>query len=109
MGWSRVGHQWNKQLYEVLTGLEFVWAFANDCLYVLYQNNKILLVYVDDMAIVGSNFCQIISLKNDLLAILRLLMLVNSIIFLVSRLLMTTYPNDLPWLISLYLASHFVI
>ena len=68
-GLKQAGYQWKKQLYKVLIGLGFVWAFANDCLYMLCQNNKILLinlVYINDITILGPNSYKIISLKNNL-------------------------------------------
>ena len=68
-GLKQAGRQWKKRLHEVLTGLGFVRAFADDCLYILRRDGKIvlmILVYVDDMAVAGPNFCKIISFKNDL-------------------------------------------
>jgi len=68
-GLKQAGHQWKKQLHKVLIRSGFLWAFFNNYLYVLCQDNKILLiilVYIDDIAIVGPDTCKIILLKNNL-------------------------------------------
>ena len=56
-------------MYEVLSKLGFICTFANDCLYLKHENEKItllVLVYVNDMAVAGPNGYQIISFKNTL-------------------------------------------
>ncbi|KAJ3557795.1 hypothetical protein NP233_g11654 [Leucocoprinus birnbaumii] len=68
-GLKQSGRQWKKRLHDILVGLGFTRAWADDCLYILRQKGKIsllILVYVDDMLVAGPNFCMIISLKNDI-------------------------------------------
>ena len=68
-GLKQIERQWKKRLYEVLSKLGFIHAFADDCLYIKHENRKItllVLVYVDDMAAVSPNGYQIILFKNIL-------------------------------------------
>ena len=56
-------------MYEVLSKLSFICAFADDCLYIKCENRKItllVLVYVDNIAVAGPDGYQIISFKNTL-------------------------------------------
>jgi len=56
-------------LHEVLSKLGFIYAFADDCLYLKHENGKItllVLVYVDNIAVAGPDGYWIISFKNTL-------------------------------------------
>jgi len=53
-----------------MTKLGFTHAIANNCLYVLWEHGKIILmvlIYVDDMAIVGKGISRIVLFKQNLL------------------------------------------
>jgi len=68
-GLKQAGRQWKKRLHEVLSKLDFICAFADDCLYLKHKNRKftlLVLVYVDDMAVASPDGYQIISFKNVL-------------------------------------------
>ena len=61
--------QQKKRLHEVLSKLGFICAFADDCLYIKYENGKItlfVLVYINNMAVAGPNGYWIILFKNAL-------------------------------------------
>jgi len=68
-GLKQAGRQWKKQLHDVLTKLNLIHAFADDCLYIRKEDGKIILivlVYVDDMAVAGPNRIHIMSFKSAL-------------------------------------------
>jgi len=53
---KQADQQWKKHLHQVMTKLGFTHAMADDCLYVLWEYGKIILmvlIYVNDMAIAG--------------------------------------------------------
>ena len=53
-----------------MTKLGFTHAIADNCLYVLWEHGKIILmvlIYVDDMAIVGKGISRIVLFKQNLL------------------------------------------
>ena len=63
------GHQWKKKLDEVMKELRFEKANADECLYILREDGKIVLlvlVYVDDMALASKSTIFIRKFKNDL-------------------------------------------
>ena len=56
-------------MHEVLIKFGFIRAFADDCLYIKCYEERIvllILVYVDDMAVVGPDGCHIVSFKSFL-------------------------------------------
>jgi len=66
---KQAGQQWKKRLHQVMTKLGFTRAMANDCLYVLWEHNKIVLmvlIYVDDMAIAGKGIPGVVLFKQNL-------------------------------------------
>ena len=66
---KQAGRQWKKCLHQVITKLGFTHAMANDCLYILWEHGKIILmvlIYVDDMAIAGKEIPEIILFKQNL-------------------------------------------
>lgn len=66
-GLKQAGRQWKKRLHEVLVGLGFRRTFADDCLYIKWEDGCpviLVLVYVDDMAVAGAEFFEIISFKE---------------------------------------------
>jgi len=68
-GLKQAGQQWKKCLHQVMTKLGFTHAMADDCLYVLWEHNKIILmvlIYVDDMAIAGKGIPGVILFKQNL-------------------------------------------
>jgi len=68
-GLKQAGRQWKKWLHDVLTKLNLIRAFADDCLYIRKEDGKIILivlVYVDDMAVAGPNGIHIVSFKSAL-------------------------------------------
>jgi len=68
-GLKQAGRQQKKYLHEVLIKFGFIHAFADDCLYIKYHKGKItllILVYVDDIAIIEPDRCYIISFKSFL-------------------------------------------
>ena len=67
-GLKQAGQQWKKCLHQVMTKLGFTHAMADDCLYVLWEHNKIILVliYVDDMAIAGKGIPGVVLFKQNL-------------------------------------------
>jgi len=53
----------------MLTNLKFICAFADNCLYIKREKGVIVLlvlVYVDDIAVISPNSIQIISFKSAL-------------------------------------------
>jgi len=68
-GLKQAGRQWKKRLHQVMTKLGFTRAIANDCLYVLWEHGKIVLmvlIYVDDMAVAGKGIPGIVLFKQNL-------------------------------------------
>jgi len=68
-GLKQAGQQWKKRLHQVMTKLGFTCTMANDCLYVLWEHGKIILmvlIYVDDMAITGKEIPGIVLFKQNL-------------------------------------------
>ena len=68
-GLKQAGQQWKKCLHQVMTKLGFTHAMADDCLYVLWKHNKIILmvlIYVDDMAIAGKGIPGVVLFKQNL-------------------------------------------
>jgi len=52
-----------------MTKLSFTYAIANDCLYVLWEHGKIVLmvlIYVNDMAVAGKEIPEIVLFKQNL-------------------------------------------
>ena len=68
-GLKQAGQQWKKCLHQVMTKLGFTHAMADDCLYVLWEHNKIILmvlIYVDNMAIAGKGIPGVVLFKQNL-------------------------------------------
>jgi len=66
---KQAGRQWKKRLYQVMTKLGFTCAMADDCLYVLWEHSKIILIvliYVDDIAIARKGIPGIVLFKQNL-------------------------------------------
>jgi len=68
-GLKQAGRQWKKRLHDVLTKFNLTCTFADDCLYIKKEAEKIILivlVYVDDMAVAGPNGTHIVLFKSAL-------------------------------------------
>lgn len=68
-GLKQAGRKWKERLHDVLLSLGFKQSHADDCLYILRSNGKIILivlVYVDDMAVASKNLKRITSFKKNL-------------------------------------------
>ena len=68
-GLKQAGRQWKKRLHQVMTKLGFTHAMADDCLYVLWEHGKIILmvlIYIDDMAVAGKGIPGIVLFKQNL-------------------------------------------
>jgi len=68
-GLKQAGWQWKKHLHQVMTKLGFTHVMADDCLYVLWEHNKIVLmvlIYVDNMAIAGKGIPGVVLFKQNL-------------------------------------------
>jgi len=68
-GLKQAGQQWKKCLYQVMTKLDFTCVIANNCLYVLWEHNKItlvVLIYVSNMAIARTGIPRIALFKQNL-------------------------------------------
>ena len=66
---KQAGQQWKKRLHQVMTKLSFTHAIADDCLYILWEHGKIILmvlIYVDDMVIARKEIPGIILFKQNL-------------------------------------------
>ena len=72
-GLKQASCQWNLQLHGSLTGLGFKWLCANAGIYVNHQQEGdgplFVIVYVDDMTILGKSLQAVQRLKSDLSAI----------------------------------------
>jgi hypothetical protein len=70
-GLKQASCTWNLQLHGVLKGLGFKWMYADAGVYVKSQQEGdaplFIIVYVDDITIMGASFDTIKSLKEDLL------------------------------------------
>jgi len=69
-GLKQAGRQWKKCLHQVMTKLSFTHAMADDCLYVLWEHDKIILmvlIYVDDITVTGKGISGIVLFKQNLL------------------------------------------
>jgi hypothetical protein len=59
---NQAGPQWKAKLNEVMKGLNFDKSQANDCLYILWEGDEVVmlvLVYVDNMAMAGKDLNRI--------------------------------------------------
>ena len=68
-GLKQAGQQWKKHLHQVMTKLSFTCAIANNCLYILQEHGKIILmvlIYIDNMAIAGKEISGITLFKQNL-------------------------------------------
>ena len=68
-GLKQASRQWKKHLHQVMTKLDFTRAMADNCLYILWEHGKIVLmvlIYVDDMAVAGKEIPGIILFKQNL-------------------------------------------
>jgi len=68
-GLKQAGRQWKKCLHQVMTKLGFTHAMANDCLYVLWEHGKIVLmvlIYVNNMAVARKKIPGIVLFKQNL-------------------------------------------
>ena len=64
---KQASQQWKKKLHDVLLNLGLVCLFADDCLYIKKEKEKIVLlvlVYIDDMAVSGPNDYYIVLFKK---------------------------------------------
>ena len=67
---KQAGRQWKKCLHQMVTKLGFTCTMANDCLYVLWEHSKIILmvlIYIDDIAVAGKETPGIVLFKQNLL------------------------------------------
>ena len=68
-GLKQSGHQWKKKLDEVMKELRFEKANADECLYILREDGKIVLlvlVYVDNTVLASKSTIFIQKFKNNL-------------------------------------------
>ncbi len=68
-GLKQAGRQWKLTLDSAMKDLGFVKSDADDCLFILRREGKVVLlvlVYVDDMAITGPNLLMIEKFKADI-------------------------------------------
>ena len=68
-GLKQASRKWKQRLHNTLIRLGFKQTQSDDCLYILKNNDKIILivlVYVDDIAIMGKDLYKVISFKRDL-------------------------------------------
>lgn len=68
-GLKQAGQKWKEQLHNVLMCLGFKQSWANNCLYILRSQGKIVLivlVYVDDMAVAKKDLHHIIAFKMNM-------------------------------------------
>ena len=66
---KQAGRQWKKRLHQVMTKLGFTHVMVNNCLYVLWEHNKIVLmvlIYNNDVAIAGKRISEIVLFKPNL-------------------------------------------
>jgi len=66
-GLKQVGRQWKKHLHEVLIKFGFIYAFADNCLYIKHHKGRIvllILVYVDNMAVAGPDRYRCYAVQN---------------------------------------------
>ena len=69
-GLKQASHAWNQQFHGVLTELSFMWTFANAGIYVYHQHGRdgplIIILYIDNITIMGTSLKAIKQLKADL-------------------------------------------
>jgi hypothetical protein len=68
-GLKQAGRQWKRKLDKAMEKLGFRKSRADDCLYILRENGKVILlvlVYVDDMALAGKTVATIKAFKTSL-------------------------------------------
>ena len=66
---KQAGRQWKKKLHKILMKFKFKCTFVDDCLYIKKKNKRIafiILVYINNLVIVGPQKLKIISFKNIL-------------------------------------------
>jgi hypothetical protein len=69
-GLKQASCQWNLQFHGVLTGLSFKWTYADAGIYVCHQQEGdgplFIILYVDDITILGASLQAVQRLKSDL-------------------------------------------
>jgi hypothetical protein len=69
-GLKQASHQWNLQFHGVLTGLSFKRTYADAGIYVCHQQEGdgplFVILYVDDITILGASLQAVQRLKSDL-------------------------------------------
>ena len=66
---KQAGRKWKERLHDVLTKHSSEQIQSNNCIYVLQSKGKIvlfILIYIDNMIIVGKNVEEIVSFKNKI-------------------------------------------
>jgi hypothetical protein len=68
-GLKQAGRQWKKKLDDTMAHLKFTKSTADECLYVLHEKGKVVLlvlIYVDDAAAASKDICWIEWFKHSL-------------------------------------------
>jgi Reverse transcriptase (RNA-dependent DNA polymerase) len=102
-GLKQAANIWFNTLYNALKGLEYTQLLSDNCLYQNKQNQLILMVYVDDIAITGPNKEDILNLIKELskIFIIKNLGLIQSYLGIeITRDKNTTILNQRDYLIK---------
>jgi len=94
---KQAGQQWKKHLHQIMTKLDFTRAMADNCLYVLWEHNKIILmvlIYVDNMAITRKGIPGIVLFKQNLSKDFEIIDL-DELKFILGTLVTRDCPNHL--------------
>ncbi len=69
-GLKQASHAWNLQFHRVLTELSFTWTYSDAGVYVYHlqegDNSLFIILYIDDITILGNSTSRINSLKESL-------------------------------------------